>query len=39
MRQSGGFQVTLLFIRPQETAGEDDDEEGALTKSWDARFR
>ena len=38
MRQSDGFQVTLLFIQPQETAGEDDDEEGELTKSWNAKF-
>jgi hypothetical protein len=39
MRQSGGFQVTLLFIQPQERAGEDDDGEGELKESWEARFR
>lgn len=37
LRQSGGFQVTLLFVQPQETDSGDDDEE--VAKSWDARFR
>lgn len=35
MRQSGGFQVTLLFIQSQEIEEEDE----VLTKSWDVRFR
>jgi hypothetical protein len=36
MRQSNGFQISLLFIRPEET--EDEEEEAEMTKSWEVRF-
>ena len=37
MRQSDGFQISLLFIRPEET--EDEEEETEVAKSWDIGFR
>jgi Zn-dependent peptidase ImmA (M78 family) len=37
MRQSDGFQVTLLFVQSQETENDEDDAE--VAKSWDVGFR
>jgi hypothetical protein len=37
VRQKDGFQVTLLFVQPQEADGEEDGAD--LTRSWGVRFR
>jgi len=37
MCQKNGFQVSLLFIRTEQTEDEDD-EEAEITKSWEPRF-
>jgi hypothetical protein len=37
VRQSGGFQVSLLFI--DASALEEKDEEATLDKSWEVQFR
>lgn len=37
MRQSGGFQISLLFISAVET--DDEEEEAEIAKSWEIGFR
>ena len=37
LRQADGFQISLLFIRFEET--ENEEEEAEITKSWEVRFR
>ncbi len=37
MRQSGGFQISLLFISAEET--EEEEEEAEIAESWEIGFR